>query len=134
MIFDSYPPWNWERLNMALKLWLDVGAFVALTTHLVSFKDYCISDDMVLNRCLIFSQKTLYGKYQVSDVSPGPLVCFRVNIEGWRFWNDLWTLLFLYSSLRITIYMFSSIPNSTWRAGLIWTTFNLSRDDIYFSQ
>jgi hypothetical protein len=36
MIFDSYPPWNWKRLNMALKLWLSAGAFVALTTHLVN--------------------------------------------------------------------------------------------------
>jgi hypothetical protein len=35
MIFDSYPPWNWKRLNMALKLWLSAGAFVVLTTHLV---------------------------------------------------------------------------------------------------
>jgi hypothetical protein len=37
MIFDSYPPWNLKRLNMALKLWLSAGAFVALTTHLVWF-------------------------------------------------------------------------------------------------
>jgi hypothetical protein len=35
MIFDSYRPWNWKRLNMSLKLWLSTGAFVALTTHLV---------------------------------------------------------------------------------------------------
>jgi hypothetical protein len=35
MIFDSYSPWNWKRLNMALKLWLSAGVFVTLTTHLV---------------------------------------------------------------------------------------------------
>jgi hypothetical protein len=35
IIFYSYPPWNWKRLNMALKLWPSAGAFVALTTHRV---------------------------------------------------------------------------------------------------
>jgi hypothetical protein len=37
-LVDSYLPWNWKRLNMALKLWLCAGAFVALTTHLVLSK------------------------------------------------------------------------------------------------